>query len=115
MAGTVLGGNYPWGTASRLISPVIDLPTVGTDEEVVLKFWQWFGYWYGYWNDSCNSGWGGNDYGQVQLQVYNTNTLQWSGLDGSVDRVPVFSGVDTGPGGLDGLRRKAGATGLLPR
>ena len=78
-AGTVLGGNYPYETDSRLISPVIDLPAVGANEEVVLKFWQWFHYWYGYWSDGHNSGWGGNDYGEVQLQVYNTNTLQWSG------------------------------------
>jgi hypothetical protein len=38
-AGTVLGGNYPYETDSRLISPVIDVPAVGANEEVVLAFW----------------------------------------------------------------------------
>ena len=78
-AATVLGGNYPWLGSSRLVSPVMDLPAVGANEAVVLKFWQWFSYYSGYWNDGGSSGWGGNDYGQVQVQVYNTNTLHWSG------------------------------------
>ena len=41
-AGTVLGGNYPGETDSRLISPSITLPGVSGDEELHLRFWHWF-------------------------------------------------------------------------
>ena len=41
-AGTVLAGNYPNYTDSRLISPTITLPEANGAEEVHLRFWQWF-------------------------------------------------------------------------
>ncbi len=42
-AGTVLDGNYP-NTDSRLISPSILLPTIGTGDEIHLRFWHWFSF-----------------------------------------------------------------------
>ncbi len=78
IAATILDGNYPWLAASRLQSPMIELPTVSGDEQLVLRFWHWFDYYSGYWNDGYNSGDGGNDFGQIQVQSLNTNTLQWS-------------------------------------
>jgi hypothetical protein len=51
---TVLGGNYPDHTRSRLVSPPIDLPAAGLGEEIVLRFWHWFAI-------------HGTDEGQVQV------------------------------------------------
>lgn len=44
VAATVLAGNYPVSTHSRLISPIIQLPTVAAGEEISLRFWQAFYY-----------------------------------------------------------------------
>lgn len=44
-AGTILNGNYPNNSKSRLespISPEISLPTVCCGEKILLKFWHWF-------------------------------------------------------------------------
>lgn len=78
-AGTVIGDNYPFATDSRLVSPIIEVPAKAQNELVLLEFWHWFSYWYAYWDDGCNAGWGGNDKGYVQVQSYNSNTLEWSG------------------------------------
>ena len=55
VAGTVLCGDYPGDTSSRLISPTIQLPEVRGHEEIWLRFWQWFA-------------WGTNDWGDVQVR-----------------------------------------------
>jgi len=48
-AGTVLSGDYPEYTDSRLISPSITLSSVSGDEELSIRFWHWFSYaTYGY-------------------------------------------------------------------
>jgi len=65
-AGTVLGGNYPTNTDSRLISPSIWLPDVSGDEELHLRFWHWFSY---------SSG----DQGRVLISVYDEGLEEWSG------------------------------------
>lgn len=41
-AATVLGGDYPSDTSSRLISPAIVLPTVTTKQDIQLRFWSWY-------------------------------------------------------------------------
>ncbi len=64
-AGTVLGGNYPGYTDSRLISPTVTLPVVSMEEELHLSFWQWFSY-------------SNEDIGYVQISVWDPNTLTWS-------------------------------------
>ncbi|OPX36036.1 MAG: hypothetical protein B1H11_08185 [Desulfobacteraceae bacterium 4484_190.1] len=70
-AGTILDGQYPIGTDSRLIGPYtspweqgIDLPPLTGNEELHLQFWHWFSY-----------SWG--DYAQVQISVYD-NASGWS-------------------------------------
>jgi len=63
-AGTVLAGNYPPNDDSRLISPLIDIPFVGANEELHLRFQQWFSY-------------AGGDYGQVQISVQDELTGAW--------------------------------------
>ena len=63
-AGTVLDGNYPANTISRLIGPTVVLPTVSSAEELQLRFWQWFSY---------SSG----DSGQVQLSVWDPVGQAW--------------------------------------
>ena len=68
VAGTVLGGNYPYNTDSRLISPAIDLSTVSGDERLELRYWQWFAYNYS------------GDLGRLQISVWNG-----SGWDNWVD------------------------------
>ncbi|BBO84834.1 hypothetical protein DSCO28_54000 [Desulfosarcina ovata subsp. sediminis] len=77
-AGTVLDGNYPNYTDSRLISPTITLPTVSGSEEIHLRFWQWFSYYPYNWSDS-------QDYGQVQISTYDeaTGWSAWSAVNAS--------------------------------
>jgi VWFA-related protein len=57
-AGTMLDGNYPESTDSRLISATTVLPAVTGSEELHLRFWNWFSY-------------GLADGGQVQVAVWN--------------------------------------------
>jgi len=68
-AGTVLDGNYPNYTDSKLISPQIKLPDINAGEEIVLKFWQWF-----YYEDH------GDDYGHVYIQVFEDEKWSWISL-----------------------------------
>jgi hypothetical protein len=63
-AGTILNGMYPTETDSRLISPTVNLPVVGTGEEIVFRFWHWFSYAYG-------------DYGVIEVQVFNETGGVW--------------------------------------
>jgi hypothetical protein len=57
-AGTVLDGNYPPDTDSRLISATITLPIGTGPEGVWLRFQNWFSYIY-------------SDSGQVQVSVWD--------------------------------------------
>lgn len=55
---TILNGNYPSGSNTRLespISPQIVLPSVSPPEKILLKFWHWFRNW--------------NDNGSIQISV----------------------------------------------
>jgi len=63
VAGTVLSGNYPANTASRLVSPVIDLPAVTEGQRLELRFQQWYAY-------------ASGDYGEIQVSVWADG--QWS-------------------------------------
>ena len=64
-AGTLLAGNYPNQTASRLISEGFELPTVSGPDEIHLRFQQWFSYY------------ADGDYGQVQISVWDSGTSTW--------------------------------------
>ena len=81
-AGTVLGGNYPPDTDSRLISPSIMLPGVSGAEELHLRFWHWFSYDRG-------------DAGYVQISVYDEVAEEWSAWatigNSLVNNTPVWS------------------------
>ena len=46
VAATNLSGNYPADTDSRLISPAVTLPTVGEEEQLQLRYRQWYSYAY---------------------------------------------------------------------
>ena len=76
-AGTVLSGNYPVNTDSRLItpsfSPFIQLPGVSGMEEIRLRYWQWFSY-------------AGGDSGVVQVSVFDSvgGWSAWESVGGSV-------------------------------
>jgi hypothetical protein len=87
-AGTVLNGNYPDWTDSRLISPSIVLPAMnaGTGEELRLRFWQWFSLW-------SRSEWDEYDYGIVQIQQEMSPGV-WSGWI-NIGSVSVSSGAWT--------------------
>ena len=63
-AGTVLNGNYPAYTDSRLVSATFQLPAVSAAEELHLRFMQWFSY-------------SSYDSGQVQIQVQDEATGEW--------------------------------------
>jgi hypothetical protein len=64
-AGTVLEGNYPEFTDSRLISPSIQLPNLAANGEIHLRFSHWFSY-------------ALNDQGMVQISVFEGTTGIWS-------------------------------------
>ena len=68
-AGTVLDGNYPGDTDSRLVGPAIQLPPVVNGEEIQLRFWQWFSYVSN--GTAC-------DAGHVQISVQDKTTGVWS-------------------------------------
>ena len=83
-AGTILDGQYPIGTDSRLIGPYtspweqgIDLPPLTGNEELHLQFWHWFSY-----------SWG--DYAQVQISVYD-NTSGWSAWENISNSIGTFA------------------------
>ena len=78
-AGTVLDGNYPKYTDSRLISPSTWLPEVSEDNEIRLSFWHWFSYSHG-------------DYGHVQISVYDKVAGEWSVWDSISDPITGGSG-----------------------
>jgi len=63
-AGTVLDGNYPDDTDSRLISPSFLIPERCGEKDPQLRFWHWFNYY-------------GGDYGYVQISVYDQDTGEW--------------------------------------
>ena len=65
-AGTVLDGNYPADTVSRLISAGVQMPTVTGSDEIHLRFRHWFSY-------------GTNATGQVQVSVWDLVTSTWGG------------------------------------
>ena len=66
--GTVLGGDYPRGVNSRLISPEVTLPTLAAGEELLLRYRQW-------WSNQVN------DDGHVQVQVYESGVWsEWTTL-----------------------------------
>jgi len=72
--GTVLDGNYPGNTDSRLISPPVQLPAIVGEEKLYLSFWQWFSY------AGCDSTF-------VQITVWDPDASiwsDWSNLDGSI-------------------------------
>jgi len=58
---TVLDGNYPGDTDSRLVSASHQLPTVTGVDEIHLRFQQWFSF-------------GAGDSGQVQISVFDPVT-----------------------------------------
>jgi len=63
-AGTIINGNYPKYTDSRLISPILQLPVINVSDEIILSFWQWFIY-------------SGDDFGEIHVNVFENDT--WSG------------------------------------
>jgi hypothetical protein len=63
---TVLGDNYPPNSSKKqAISPPINLPETSDQNEIHLRYWQWFSY---------NSA----GYGHIQIQIYNDSTGEWS-------------------------------------
>ncbi|MFQ5965289.1 MAG: RHS repeat-associated core domain-containing protein, partial [Candidatus Scalinduaceae bacterium] len=65
-AATILGGNYPYISDSRLISQEIDLPTIVAGEEVLLRYMEYFSY-------------ASSDKGEVQVSEYDSIAGTWSG------------------------------------
>jgi hypothetical protein len=82
VAATVLAGDYPDGTSSRLVSPSIQLPAINAEEELRLRFWHWFSF-AGFWVDS----------GVVQIRE-QTVPGQW-GTWTSLSTFDGYSGVYT--------------------
>jgi len=66
-AATILDGNYPAGTSSRLVSPTIQLPEIVGNNEIHLQFRHWFSYD----TSSVTSGY-------VQISTHNPDTKIWS-------------------------------------
>jgi len=63
-AGTILDANYPYATASHLVSASMQLPTVTGFEGIHLRFQNWFLY-------------AGSDSGQVQIQTWDPVSASW--------------------------------------
>jgi len=98
LAATDLSGTHPGNTSSTLISPTITLPSVFGDEEIHLRFWQWFSY------SSC-------DYGQVQVKYFDPGSGIWtnfSSIGVSVADTSDWSIKDVDLTGFAGLAVKIG-------
>jgi len=70
-AGTILNGNYPTWTNSRLVGPTILLPS--GEETLLLSFQHWYLY-------------EGGDYGKTQISFYDemTGWSDWDDLTGNI-------------------------------
>lgn len=66
-AATILDGNYPAHSSSRLISPSIQLPEIIGNEEIHLQFRHWFSY------DALSA-----TNGSVQISTHDLDTKTWS-------------------------------------
>ncbi|MBU0973788.1 MAG: choice-of-anchor J domain-containing protein [Proteobacteria bacterium] len=77
-AGTVLGGSYPANTDSRLVSATITLGEISENEEIHLRFWNWFSY--------------PDDSGQVQVSIFDGTTKTWSAWENVGNSVSSSSG-----------------------
>jgi len=79
-AGTVLDGDYPGDTDSRIISPPFRVCEAIGNEEIHLRFWHWFSY-------------SSYDAGYVQVSVWDDSTnawLPWENVGNSIwDTSPV--------------------------
>jgi hypothetical protein len=85
-AGTVLNGNYdPWAN-SRFISPSVRLPDVSGDDEIHLRFYQWFSY---------HANLDGRDGGQVEVSEYDDLGKEWLGFEQIGNRVNYSSNAWT--------------------
>jgi hypothetical protein len=136
-AGTVLNGRYNPHADSRFISPSIRLPDISGDDEIHLRFYQWFAY-------SSNSN--GVDGGQIEVSEYDEVGKKWSefeqigtqinysSLAWSQKRVEItkyaskkirfafhhivsdtYTGVDEGPGWyIDDIKIEGVEYGILP-
>ena len=78
-AATVLNGNYPTSTVSRLVSPSVTLPSLSTGEELSLRFWNWFSY-------------AAYSSGQVQVSAWNAASSAWSAWQSQGQAVTNSSG-----------------------
>jgi len=65
VAATILDGKYPYGPDSKLISPIIDLPNISENEELLLRYQQYFN-------------WSSADRGTVEMRFYNNDANEWS-------------------------------------
>ena len=89
VAATNLSGDYPDETDSRLISPALNLPAIGLNEVILLRFWQWYSYAYAdrgsvdvsVWNGSA---WGGWEHVADPAPGSNSSDWSWVGVDLSV-------------------------------
>lgn len=63
-AATILDGNYPSNTDSRLESPSFELEGVSDGEVIDLRFWQWISY-------------SSSDNGQLQVSAWNDVSQSW--------------------------------------
>ena len=86
-ATTVLNGNYPRHTDSRLISPSFWLPEVNGDEELCFRFWHWFSY--------------GDDYGKLQISIQDELTGVWSAWGDIATSGPLYHYSDWSPKSID--------------
>ena len=87
-AGTVLNGNYPDHTDSRIISPSIKLDPISGDEEIHLRFWHWFSFTTG-------------DYGKVQISVRDEATGEWSAWEDISSSIGGYSSSVWSPKDID--------------
>ena len=71
--GTVLTGNYPDNVTSRVVGPAFTVPAANLSPR--LRFWQWF-------NIAINNGYGGADFGKVQITTDGGTT--WQDLSGQI-------------------------------
>ena len=91
-ATTVLAANYPGGVSiSRLVSPIISLPAVASGQQIVMTFWQWFGWWI------AQNGFQSSGYGEIQVsQLNNGSWTPWATVNNPNSGNGAYSGSSGG-------------------
>ncbi len=105
VAATVLAGDYPDGTSSRLVSPSIQLPAIVAGGELHLRFWHWFTFAGG---GSCLGCYGDSGVVQIREQTAPGQWGTWTSLNTFAGSSGVYTNALVDLSGYAGTKVQVG-------